>query len=105
MWKRLNTLIVASAVFLAATAPAAMAWQAEGGSKNCGSTIGYVHLRFNDYGYGYGPGGEASPGSWLYTDNLWHVKEKNGTYSGDWFAYGDPYLDLPQTWAGCRSYG
>lgn len=103
MWRRLCTLTVALAMFLMALAPAALAWQAEGGTKNCGATIGFVHARYNDIAALAGPGGTT--GYYLEDDGAWHVRERNGSYGGDWSALGDPYLDLANTWAGCRNYG
>lgn len=94
------TLVVA---MLVTWALPAWAWQAEGGYKNCGLLIAFAHGRYNDIVAITGPGG--STGYYLENDNSWHVRERNGSYSGDWQVLGDPYLDLGQTWAGCRSYG
>lgn len=79
------------------------AWQAEGGTRNCGALIGYVHARYNDIASLTGPGGPTY--RYYEDDNAWHTREVNGSYSGDWMAIGDPYLDLPATYAGCRNYG
>lgn len=75
----------------------------ETGTKNCGDLIGFVHARFNDEGTLGGPG----PGShkYTFTDGNWHVQERNGGYSGSWFARGDPDLDTGQTYAGSRNFG
>lgn len=103
MMRRVGALAVAVAVWVAMFAPAALAWQAEGGYKNCGLLIAYVHARYNDIAALTGPGG--STGYYLENDGSWHVRERNGSYSGDWTALGDPSLDLDNTWAGCRNYG
>jgi hypothetical protein len=80
-----------------------LAFVEEDGTKNCGATIGYVHARYNDGAVLIGPGGTA--GSYTPYDGLWHVQERNGSYSGYWYAMGNPYLDKPNTYAGCRNYG
>lgn len=95
--------LIVAAVFSLVLALPAMAWQAEGGTKNCGLYIAYVHARYNDIAALQGPGGTT--GNFYEDDNQWHVRERNGSYSGDWLALGDPYLDLGNTWAGCRNYG
>ncbi|MBI2762428.1 MAG: hypothetical protein HYX54_01540 [Chloroflexi bacterium] len=79
------------------------AWQAEGGTLNCGQFIGYVHARYNDIASLTGPGGTT--GYYGLDNGTWQVSERNGSYSGDWMAIGDPNLDLPATYAGCRNYG
>lgn len=79
------------------------AWQAEGGTRNCGALIGYVHARYDDIAILQGPGGTS--GSYGLGNGTWQVSERNGSYSGDWLAIGDPYLDLGATYAGCRNYG
>ena len=76
---------------------------AEGGTKNCGAFIGYVHARYNDIARLAGPGGTFA--NYGFDNNTWQVSERNGMYSGDWMALGTPYLDLLNTWAGCRNYG
>jgi hypothetical protein len=81
----------------------AHAWQSESGEKNCGSTIGYAHVRYKNYGNGRGPNGTTQ--FWPDNDGAWHTREANGSYSGHWSGFGDPELDLANTWAGCRSYG
>lgn len=100
--KPLSSLVLA-AVFSLVLALPAMAWQAEGGTKNCGQLIAFVHARYNDTAALQGPGGTT--GYYVPNDGLWHTQERNGSYSGDWTALGDPYLDLVNTWPGCRNYG
>lgn len=95
-------LILAAALSLVAALPA-MAWQAEGGTKNCGQVIAYVHGRYNDTAALTGPGGTT--GYYVPNDGLWHTQERDGDYSGSWDALGDPYLDLAATFVGCRRYG
>lgn len=57
MWEKALYLGRALTVFLIALAPAELAaWQAEGGTKNCGRTIGFVHARYNDIAALTGPG-------------------------------------------------
>lgn len=98
----LSSLILAAVLSLALALPA-MAWQAEGGTKNCGELIGYVHGRYNDVAALQGPDGTT--GYYGLDNGSWQGSERNGSYSGDWLALGDPYLDLPNTWAACRNYG
>ena len=103
---RRRLLAVCSAVLLAlavVTPALAIDWQAEGGTKNCGAFIGYVHARYNDIARLAGPGGTFA--NYGFDNNTWQVSERNGMYSGDWMALGTPYLDLLNTWAGCRNYG
>lgn len=82
-----------------------VAYQEEGGTKNCGEFIGYTHARFNWDGWTRGPG-DPFIIFWNYAANSgWHVQEDNGTYSGGWLGRGDPTLDFPGTFAGCRNFG
>jgi hypothetical protein len=97
-----TTLAVSLALALTVSV-LAIDWQAEGGTKNCGATIGYVHARYNDYAALQGPGG--STGYYGLDNGTWQISERNGSCSGDWLAMGTPYLDLVNTWAGCRNYG
>lgn len=98
------SLVVAAGLSLVLAVPAfAIDWQAEGGTKNCGELIGYVHARYNDYAALQGPGG--STGYYGLDNGTWQVSERNGLYSGDWLAMGTPLLDLVNTWPGCRNYG
>lgn len=96
------SLVVASALSLVLALPV-LAWQAEGGTKNCGLFIGYVHGRYNDTAALTGPGGTT--GYYVPNDGLWHIQERNGSYSGAWDALGDPELDQAGTYPACRKYG
>jgi len=62
------------------------AWQAEGGTLNCGQFVSYTHARYNDIAAIQGPGGPTS--YYNDDDNLWHTREVTGSYSGDWLAVG-----------------
>lgn len=87
---------------LVAATPVA-AYVQEGGTKNCGDFIGYVHAVYYDVAWLKGPGGtEKYYGD---NDNQWHTQERNGAYSGSWHAKGDPDLDTGLTYAGCRNHG
>jgi hypothetical protein len=101
--------IAAAAAALLITALVAapvLAWQGEGGTKTCiPSAYGYVHSRFNDVGQITAPGSSITY-LYTYTDGQWHTKQTNGVYGGGpWAAYGDPYLDLANTWAQCSNIG
>lgn len=101
---RLFAVCSAAILALVVVTPAlAIDWQAEGGTKNCGAFIGYVHARYNDIAVLTGPGG--TDGNYGLNNNTWQISERNGLYSGEWMAMGSPYLDLVNTWAGCRNYG
>ena len=91
-------------VLVAALAGPVAAGGAEWGTKNCGSFIGYVHFRYNDTSLSFGPG-DATGTFFNDNDNLWHTRENNGSYSGDWYADGDPNFDPVNTWAACRNFG
>jgi hypothetical protein len=82
----------------------ARAAQAEGGYRNCGSTIAYVRARYNDQA-GVKPPGVATTTSWTDNDGSWHTREKNGVYAGDWEAVGYDLLDFAGTYSGCRTSG
>ena len=87
---------------LAAATPVT-AYVQEGGSKNCGAFIGYVHGVYYDVAWLKGPGGtEKYYGD---NDNQWHTQERNGSYTGSWHARGEPDLDTGLTFAGCRNFG
>lgn len=88
---------------LVAATPVVGAWQGEGGTKNCGAFIGYVHGVVYSNGQLTGPGG--SVGFYYFHDSSWHTQNRNGGYSGEWSAYGDPLLDYAATHAACRNYG
>jgi len=90
------------AAALVAATPVA-AYVEETGTKNCGDFIGFVHARYYDQGWLKGPGGTTM--HYGEDDNAWHVRERNGGYSGSWSAKGDPDLDTGATYAGCRNYG
>jgi hypothetical protein len=101
VWRAVVAAVTLSLVFPLSAA----AWQGEGGTKYCSETIGYVHFRYNDIADVLPPGTGTL---WLYRDNdsAWHTRERNGALGGGyWEAYGDPYLDLPNTWAACRPFG
>lgn len=98
-----STLLAACLALSVAVPAFAIDWQAEGGTKYCGDTIGYVHARYNDYAALKGPGGTT--GYYGLDNGTWQISERNGSYFGDWLAMGTPYLDLGNTWAGCRTYG
>ncbi len=82
-----------------------VAWEGEGGDYYCsGGAFGYAHFRYKDIADVVPPGS-----SFVYfyrdDDNTWHTRERNGvTDGGYWEVIGDPRLDLPNTWAGCRPY-
>lgn len=96
-------ILLAIFATLVLAAPA-LAWEAEGGTKSCGNFITYLHAHYNDQGY-LTPPGSAYEYDYYYYDGLWHTTEVNGSYSGSWYAIGDPRLDLPGTWVACRAYG
>ncbi len=97
-----TSVAIAGVVSLVLVLPV-FAWQAEGGTIGCGQFIGYVHARYSDLAALQGPGGTT--GYYGLNNGTWQVSERNGSYSGDWLAIGDPYLDLAATYAGCRNYG
>jgi hypothetical protein len=99
--RMISTLTLAAVLSLLFALPA-LAWQAEGGTKNCGALTGYVHGVYNDTAALTGPGG--STGYYTPNDGSWHTQERNGADGGgDWLALGDPLLNFSQTYAGCRS--
>lgn len=101
--RRGGFLSVAAAVLLSLVlAVPVLAWQSEGGNKYCEpELLGYVHGVYNDIAALTGPGGTT--GYYLPDDGQWHTQERYGAYGGgDWLALGDPYLNLYQTYAGCR---
>ena len=100
-WQSMLILVVALSV-LGPVAPAG-AYQGETGSKNCGSTLTYLHSRYNDSVFASAPGVSSVYHS--YSDGNWHVSENNGSYSGTWIAIAYDFLDYGGTWAGCRNYG
>jgi hypothetical protein len=99
---RLSVTVLFVLLSLTTFAVPAFAWQSEGGYKNCGSLLAYTQARFNTYGRVTPPG---SAYTYIYSVSGWSTKQVNGAYAGNWSAIGDPYLDLVQTFAGCRSYG
>ena len=96
------SLILAGLVTLVLAVPA-FAYIQEGGTKNCGNFIAYVHARFSIDGETYPPG-DSFLIFWNYASG-WHTVEDNGGYSGDWFARGYNQLDTANTWVACRNYG
>lgn len=93
--------IVVGALLSLVGASTVLAWESEGGTKSCGSLLGYVHAYYNDTAALEGPGGTT--GYYTPNDGLWHAQERYGAYGGgDWLALGDPYLNLNLTYAGCR---
>jgi hypothetical protein len=99
----ISVLVLLLLLVVASTPLVVLAAQQKDGTKNCGSTIGYVHSYYNDAVSHYGPGGTM--GYSFDNDGLWHHRERNGSYSGHWYSLGDPYLNGPGTYAGCRNYG
>ena len=99
----LASLVLAVVLSLLIAVPA-LAWVGEGGTKNCGSYIAYVHGRYNDIADMTAPGSSIT---WLHRENdgLWHSHEHDGNYSGAWEVIADPSLDFANTYAGCRNYG
>jgi hypothetical protein len=96
--------VAAAACILGTMASPALArFDQLSGYRDCGSYKGYLHAKYNDQAVLQPPGGLL----YTYTngDGLWHVKELTGTYAGNWYAMGTPYLDLDNTWAACRYYG
>ncbi len=89
-------------LFVIAMAAPATADGLEDGYQNCGSTVAYTHVRFQDTGATKPPG--ISTSTWWFLSG-WNIREKNGNYSGYWDAFGSPHLDTNATWAACRSYG
>ncbi len=83
----------------------AMAWVAEGGTKWCNGVVSFVHFRYNDIADVQPPGSSTI---FLYRDNdgIYHTRERNGPIGGgEWAVFGDPALDLANTWPGCRNFG
>lgn len=82
------------------------AWQGEGGTNYCTDPLlGYVQFRYYDIANVLPPG---SGTLYLYRDddNAWHLRERNGESGGGyWEVLGEPYLDLANTYPGCRNYG
>lgn len=88
---------------LVVAATSAHAVEHEEGTHNCGNRIAYVQARFNDLGLVAPPGGPAV--IYPYNDGLWRTVQRNGGYSGSWYASGDPQLDEANTYPACRTYG
>lgn len=97
---------VGCAIVLAiAIAAPAVAYQEEGGFKNCGSFVAYTHAKFNTDGLTQGPG-KSTYVLWDYAAGSgWHIADNNGLYSGNWMARGIEFLDFGVTAALCRNYG
>ena len=101
---RYGMAVVAGACLLGTMASPALARFDElRGYKDCGAYKGYLHAKYNDQAFLQPPGNLY----YVYTnaDGLWHMKELTGTYAGNWWAMGTPYLDLSSTYVGCRYYG
>lgn len=100
--QRRLSLAVALVAALAIAATPVLAWQAEGGTKACGSSLtGKTRARANDWASIKGPG-SSTTGIYNWGDGLWHTQERWGVDGGgDWNAVGDPYLDLVSTYAFC----
>jgi hypothetical protein len=100
-----RAMVIALLVVLGSAAPAA-AWQGEGGAHYCsGVILGFVHFKYNDIADVVPPG---STTMYLYRDNdsLWHTRERNGVGGGGiWEVDADPFLNLTDTWPGCRNFG
>lgn len=103
MKARLLTGAVVATAFLLGTAAVAYA-EEEYGTKSCGIYIAYIHVRYQRAAYYEAPGDPSYEyhnwGDWNY-----HVGERNGGYSGFWYASSDFDLDTGNTWASCRPYG
>lgn len=101
--RRLLTLALAVALSVTTLTGPAWAWQIKSGTANCGQVIAYTQARF------YTNGEIRPPGSYYvyyyYLSSAWHTRQRDGNYSGSWYAVGDPSLNMSSTFAGCRNYG
>ncbi len=105
--KRRLAAVISVAIYVAAIAPTTiLAAEGESGTVGCADTrLGYVRFYYNDMASVKAPGLTQS---YAYTDNdnTWHLRERNGADGGGlWTVVGDPFLNVNQTSAGCRSYG
>lgn len=97
------TLVLAVVAALGIATTPAFAWQAEGGTKNCGSLTGKTQARANDWASIVGPG-SGTTGIYNWGDGQWHTQQRWGEDGGgSWNAVGDPSLDLVSTYAYCVS--
>lgn len=102
--KRLTRGIVLVFALLLVLALPALGYQEEGGTAACGTGVAYVHATFNDDGRLKAP--YVPEVHYVYTDGNYHTKEKTGdSYSGPWYARGDPVLNFSQTYQRCRNFG